>query len=530
MWKFSKSFIPDYKQIYFGLLVALVVSLPLSKALMSIFTGILMLNWLIEGSFGLKLRRLKDRKSLQLILSVFIVFILGLIYTNSFKWGIHDIKIQLPLLILPLVIGTSEPIEFKKIKFIIYSFSAAVIVASLCSVWVLLGFSGKTISDIRDISLFISHIRFSLLINTAIFSLLWFVMKANSSLSEKFILCISILWLSIFLIILKSVTGWVIFVVLILAIVSVLIFRSRNTIWRVFYFTILLLVIVLPLIYTGNIVREFYNTSEIDKNTIPEKTQSGNPYSHDFSNRQMENGNYIFLFLNNNEMREEWNKRSKIDFDSNSESTFNQFVLIRYLSSKGLRKDAEGIKQLSVSDIRNIENGMTNFLFAERNSFFKRIYQIIWEIDVYNKGGNPSGHSVTQRIEYYKMAFRIIEKSLWFGHGTGGYFSAYQDEYNNSPFFQEQEYRQRSHNMFLSYLVDFGLFGLLFICFALFYPVIIEQKTRDYLMLIFLLIIVLSFLNEDTLNNHDGVTFFAFFYPLYLFNSLKNPTSENAGE
>ncbi len=502
------------------------VSLPMSKALMSIVPGAMMLNWLIEGQFSAKFRLLKERKSLVLLISVFFVYLLGLLWTNNIKSGVHDIIIQLPLLVLPLVIGTSVQLNYRQIKQIIYTFSVAVVLATLCSVWVLLGFSGKTIQDPRDMSLFISHIRFALLINISIFSMGWYLVnEERKQIVEKILLISAMIWLSLFLVILKSVTGWIVFMTVLALVVIVGILQIKKMVWRIFLLGVLLSMFLFPPAYIAFIVHQFYTIETIPPTIHQIQTSKGNPYSHDFSNKQLENGHYTFYFISENELREEWNKRSTMNFDSTSTSGFNRYVLFRYLTSKGLRKDAEGLGKLTDADIRNIENGMTNYRFINPFSFYNRIYQIVWEFDVYQKGGNPSGHSVTQRIEYYKMAFQIIEENFWLGTGTGGYDLAYQKKYDQNKFFQEQKFRQRSHNMFLSYFIDFGLIGLIYICTALFSPVFLERKTKNPLLLIFLLVVLLSFMNEDSLNNHDAISFFAFFYPLYLYGSpIPNPS------
>ena len=512
-------------QIYFGLLIAMAVSLPMSKALMSIVTGLFMVNWLFDGQFATKMHRLKERKSLLLILSVFLLYLFGLLWTDSLKSGLQDVKIQLPLLIIPLVIGTSEALNFIQVKRIIYAFSAAVIVASLCSIFVLLGFSGKSIQDPREMSLFISHIRFSLLINISIFSLFWFALKAEKeSILEKTFLFLAMLWLTIFLIILKSATGWIVFMI----VSSVVIFQNvltiKNVGGRILLLGVLLSIFLLPAIYIGYVIKQFYTIETIPSDLSLEKTSKGNQYMHDFNNKELENGHYTYLFINEDELREEWNKRSQINYDSATTFGYNHYVLYRYLTSKGYRKDADGIEKLTNDDIRNIENGMTNYRFVNPFSFYNRIYQIVWETDVYQKGGNPSGHSVTQRLEYYKMAIQIIKENFWFGSGTGGYYKAYQKQYDQNKFFQNQKYRQRSHNMFLSYWIDFGLIGMCYICFALIAPVFLERKTKSFLLLIFLLIVLISFMNEDTLNNHDAISFFAFFYPLFLYSPIPNPS------
>ncbi len=489
-----------------------------------------MLNWLIEGHFQVKLQRLKERKSILLFISVFFLYLIGLLWTNSIQWGMHDVKIQLPLLILPLVIGTSEALNQIQVKRIVYVFSVAVIVASLCSIFVLLGFSGKSIQNPREMSLFISHIRFSLLINISIFSLFWFALKAEKqSFLEKAFLFLAMFWLTIFLVILKSATGWIVFLIVSSVVIFQNILTIKNRSGRVVLLGVLLSIFLLPAIYIGYVIQEFYTIEKLPADLSQEKTSKGNLYLFDFNNKELENGHYTYLFINDDELREVWNKRSKINYDSTSANGFNRFVLMRYLTSKGYRKDAEGLEKLTDEDIRNIENGMTNYKFVNPFSFYNRIYQIIWEIDVYNKGGNPSGHSVTQRLEYYKMAIQIIKENLWFGNGTGGYYEAYQAKYNQNKFFQDQEYRQRSHNMFLSYWIDFGLVGMCYICFALAAPVFLERKTNSFLLLIFLLIVLISFMNEDTLNNHDAISFFAFFYPLYLYGLIPNPSPKEKG-
>lgn len=506
----------------------MVISLPTSKALSSIVPGVLMFNWIVERRFREKFELLKQRKGLPLILSIYFIYMIGLLWTSSFQWGLLDVTIQLPLLVLPLVIGTSPKLNYSQVKPIIYFFAAAVVVASLCSVWVLLGLSGHTIRDPREMSLFISHIRFSLLINIAIFSLGWYLFNSEEKgAREKLFLILTIIWLSLFLIILRSATGWAVFFVISLLVVFRHILKINRVSIKVSLLLVLLILSLAPVFYTLHIVRQFYSVEKVPTDIFQEKTNLGNFYNQDLQNKELENGHYIYLYVNEDEMREAWNKRSRMNYDSAYSSGFNRFVLIRYLTSKGYRKDAESVERLNIEDIRNIEKGIPNYRFATANSFYKRIYQIVWEIDSYLKGGNPSGHSVTQRLEYYKMALTIIGKEPWFGHGTGGYYLAYQEEYNKNKFFPPGIYRQRSHNMILSYLIDFGIVGALYNCFALVAPVFIENKRRSALLITFLLVVFISFVNEDTLNNHDAISFFAFFYPLYLYSDHEKPEETN---
>lgn len=462
--------------------------------------------------------------SVWLLTAVFGLYLLGLLWTDSLKWGFHDLKIQIPLLIFPLVVGTSKPLNFRQIKTIIWFFTLAVVFASLCSIYVWLGFSDAEVLDVRDISLFISHIRFSLLINIAVFSLLWFVFnpKLGTSKNEKIVYLSVISWLVLFLFILKSFTGIVVFILVSFALTIWFSFRIKHVVLRFSLYVFLLMIPVFIGAYITRSINEFYNIKEVSENELAEKTQLGNEYQHELNSRQLENGHHVFLFIADDELRDAWNQRSQFQYDSAYTDGFNKYALFRYLTSKGLRKDAAGLSKLGDADIRNIEKGIPNYLFANKYSLNNRIYQTIWEFNEYQRGANPAGNSVVQRIEYFKIALQVIRENFWFGTGTGGYFPAYQKKYDEHPFFSEQKFRQRSHNMFLSYWVDFGLIGLIFICFAYSYPVFRQRKTKSYLLLTFGLIVLLSFLNEDTLNNHDAITFFAFFYSLFLFGKYED--------
>jgi O-antigen ligase len=146
-----------------------------------------------------------------------------------------------------------------------------------------------------------------------------------------------------------------------------------------------------------------------------------------------------------------------------------------------------------------------------------RLHEIAWEIDVYKKTGNPNGHSLTQRFEYWKTATRIIKNNLLFGVGTGDLGLAFQEEYNKSNSVLEQRWRLRSHNQYLSIAVGMGIIGLLWFLLTLFYPMFKLNMQSNFLYLSFFVIAIVSFLTEDTLETQAGVTFFAAFNSYFLF-------------
>ncbi|NJK85173.1 MAG: hypothetical protein HC906_03640 [Bacteroidales bacterium] len=143
-----------HRRIYFIGLVLLVVSLPFSLFLLSLSMFILGLNWIAEGNLKNKALLIYSRKSILFLVSIYLVHLLGLIFTTNFEYARHDLKIKLPLLILPVIIGTSDELKLTEIKTLFHFFVAAVTTSTLISFVVYLNQHPLQIIDQRDISLF----------------------------------------------------------------------------------------------------------------------------------------------------------------------------------------------------------------------------------------------------------------------------------------------------------------------------------------------------------------------------------------
>ena len=505
--------------IYLIGLVGLAISLPLSVFATSVFLIMLGVNWLIEGQFLSKLRIIRERKSLWFIMSIYLVFLLGLIFTSDFSYAFHDLKIKLPFLLVPVVIGTSTPLSRQYLKWIHLSLIAGVIAGSLASSSVLFGIIDYPYNDIRDISLFVNHIRFSLLIDIAIFSLfyLMFSTEYNDSPWLRAVYTLVLIWLIVFLFLLQSITGIMIFLAVGFILFWTYLKYIRHLVmrWSLAVFCVAGALLVLSLL--AKTVDHFYHVEEVDTDSIDLYTVNGNPYTHDFSNRYLENGSYIWLYVCEQELEKEWKQIGTIDYHGKDRMGQEiRYTLIRYLTSLGLRKDSAGISRLLPGDIDLIEQGKTNYIYGQKFIFSTRLYEVLWQIDVYRKGGNPSGHSVTQRILYLQAAIGIIKENFWTGVGTGDVRSSYKEYYEHVGSPLEERWRLRAHNQILTFFLTYGGFGFVWILFAFVYPVSLEKKWRDYFMIMFLLISFCSMLNEDTLETHTGVSFIAYFYSLYL--------------
>ncbi len=512
-----------HSRVYFISLACLAASLPLSVFTTSIFQIVLLANWMLEGRFGEKWSIFRGRKSLWLILSIYLVFLVGLIYTSDFTYAFHDLKIKLPLMVLVVIMGTTPPVSREQLKWILLALVAGVLIGSLASISVLAGIIDIPYKDMREISLFVSHIRFSLLINVSIFSLVYIIFNRDFSPRkwEPAIYTMALVWLVIFLFILQAITGILIFLGVSFILFWVYLFRVRNIVMRWTLAVFVLAAAMISLSMLSKSLGRFYNVEQIDPETIEQTSPGGRPYVHDFNLPFIENGHYIWLYFCEPELEQEWNRISELDYKGEDrQGNKVKYTLIRYLTSMGLRKDSVGVNRLSREDVALIEQGKANYLYGKRLSYYARIYEILWQIDVYRKGGNPSGHSVTQRILYFQAALGIIKEHPWLGVGTGDVRIAYAEYYDRMGSPLNQRWRLRAHNQYLTFLLTYGISGFLWIIFSQLYPVYLEGKFNDYFIRMFLLVGFLSMLNEDTLETHTGVSFIAFFYALFLLATV----------
>lgn len=509
--------------IFVHALLLIVVGLPFSEIMLSFGQFILVINWLWEGGFQKKWKQFFSNKPVLIFLLLYGVHILWLINTQNFSFAFHDLKMKLPLLVFPLIVSTSGNLSKKEIEKLLYYFIAFVLIASFIVFMVSLGFSNIKTADNRSISIFISHIRFSLMVNMSIFLMILFLIQKwyFFSISIRTIIIVLIVWLVLFLFVLQSVTGIIILVIFMPFFLLRFFLKIRNIIFRYSMIIFLTISILLGYFYVSHIIERFNNIEKIDFSNLPEVTKNGNAYQKFNNNFVVENGHYIWVNVCVLEIKDWWNNHSQIPFDSldnKGQKVKNTFI--RYMASKGLKKDKEGCQYLSDVDVKNVERGMTNYLTVNGFSIYNIFYKILWQIDVYRKTGECNNHSVVQRFEYWKTGERIFARNFWFGVGTGDIQDEFSLDYQLNESRLSKENRHRTHNQFFAFAISFGLIGFLIVMIALFFPVL-KLWHKDFAFMIFIIIILLSFLNEDTLETQTGVTFFAFFYSIFLFGKNK---------
>jgi hypothetical protein len=242
----------------------------------------------------------------------------------------------------------------------------------------------------------------------------------------------------------------------------------------------------------------------------------GEPYFSLPDNTQLENGYYILRYIAWDELRRSWKAVSGLSL-SETDALGNPLsgTVVRYLTSLGMRKDSVAVYSLKPEDIARIKQGVTNVEWKNKTGLEQRLDRILYEIDSFRNGGSANGHSVLQRLEFWRAGLHIVGKHVLFGVGTGDVKDAYNQSYNELNSTLDHEHRLRAHNQYLTFFVAFGLCGGLWFLWV---NVALWKKAPNTLAFAFLIIVFLSYLTEDTLETQAGVTLVVFFTSL-LFSS-----------
>jgi hypothetical protein len=509
---------------FFASLLLFVTVVPFSQALVSITSGILLFSSFLDEPIRVKTERIKSKNLLLLVASVFIIYLLSYLILKKPESSAYDLQKSLFFLIIPLAFMIGKPLTNAQIRILLMVFIVAVFGSTIVA-WFNWFFNRGTADfAVHKITL-ISHIRFSFQL-ILVFWILVFTLKMNFynlSLNQKLTIFFSCFYFLFFLFFQQSLTGLIAFgaSTFLFTVYSLFTLKGR---FKWIFSSIVIILVLFPIFYLGGIIIRFYQFEMVDRQNIERTTLNGNNYTHDFNNPTVENGRFVYLYICDDELRTEWNKISKINYDSIISTGYPlNASLIRYMTSKGLRKDAKGIKSLSQRDIENIEKGYTNIIFQKKKySPYPRIYQTVWEYYMYSKTGDPSYQSFSQRLEFARAAVTIIKENPWFGVGAGNWKEEFRKTFEKSNSKLDKELYASSHNQYLNYMVKFGIPGFLLIMFLLVYPVIRTKSYTDPLFLTFLVLMFAANFGDSNFETHMGSSFFLFFYCLFVTNKNKN--------
>lgn len=525
--------------LYISGIIIMLLGLPTSRFFMSISQFIMLGAWVIYGvemviaegqKPGIKwpvavfkklFSILSRQKAALVFLGIISLHFVGLFWTEDIAYGIRDLRIKLPLLLLPVIFSTMPALTKKQLRNVLFVYLFALFAASVESMYILFT---KEITDIREISDHISHVRLALNVVLGIFVAIYLALSGKNGLKvwQRALSFVLFIWFILFLFIMKSPTGLIILILTSGLLFLIFVFHLKSRLVRIITPIFFLFAIIAGVVYLHEIITQYTSTEEIDIAKLETHTAHGGLYEHDTIHFPgIENGQYTGLYICQEELRTAWEKRSMIPYDGADKMNQElKVTLIRYLNSKGLRKDARGIDALTDSDIHAIEGGVANYYYISKFSIRGRVYQVLFGFDLYNKTGNPNGNSTLQRREYWKAGWNILKTHPVLGVGTGDLRLNFREYYEATNSRLLPEYRHRAHNQYLSIAIAFGVIGLIIFLIGLLYPPYILRRHRSWYFTVLIIIVILSFIAEDTLETQAGATFSAFFYCLFLWGTL----------
>jgi O-antigen ligase len=486
----------------------LAFGLPMNKVLMSIGSIWGVSNLVLEGDFKVYWENLKTNKIFICLFTFFILHFVGLIWSENLAYGLHDIRVKLPLLAVCVALA-ARPIRSKKQIHIIFSaLLVSLLITSTINYFSYIGWIGnRNYHEIREMSLFGSHIRYGILIvlgMTISFSLSLIYRKL---LPFGFLL---IVWFSFYTYYSQVITSLIALVGVFIALF--IYFFKLIPRWISFFLVAVSFSIVAVTISFFSNIKTPIETQKLSY------TSEGNAYTTDSTTVLYIEGENVYANICSFELEREWNARSKIPYNGFDErKQVLAATLLRYLHSKGLTKDGYGVKKLSKSDIVNIEKGQTRYNQLG-SGFISRLAGLKVQLENH---ADPNGHSLLQRLEYWKAGWNIFKQQPVFGVGTGDVQDAFDHYYETTHSRLKPDFRLRAHNSYLTFALSFGIFGLVLFLALIVYYLRVNMRQRNFIAIAFILIFILTSFIEDTLESQMGACIFALFIGLFIEDKRK---------
>ena len=485
----------------------LAFGLPLNKVLMSIGAIWGVSNLVLEGDIKTYLQNIRNNTAFKWLLAFCALHLIGMIWSSDMPFALHDLRIKLPLLAVPLALVARPITNRNHVHLILYPLIISLIITSVLNFgfyqqW----FGAKHYSDIREMSLFGSHIRYGILIALG-FGISLYMLYSKKSIVPAFVWLLLLIWFGFYSFYSQILSG-VLSLMIILAVFVVFITFKYSK-----YIPIFIGGLIILLVYGLITFLKPQLTEKLDIKKLPLKTQEGNFYTNDFKSQNKENNKLVYISYCDSELEREWNKISTYKYyEKDKKGQFIRNTLIRYLASKNFSKDAVGIKKLTPFDMHNIENGIASVELLQ-TGIMARLNGIKYQ---FNNNFDPNGHSILQRLEYWKTALEIIQKNWIIGTGTGDVQLAFDQQYEKDNSILLKKNRLRAHNMYLTIWVTFGIIGLI-IFFGFLYSFIrFNIKNKELIGILFFFVMIATFLIEDTIETQMGVSIISLFTGLFL--------------
>jgi O-antigen ligase len=241
-----------HDQIFIVCSLGLVFFMPIFGRILPSVIFLMVINWIIEGGFK-KIPAIFHEKHRILTISftvIYILYLVGMLYSKNMKYGFFDLQIKLSMLLFPLIFATIDK-DFPIRKLTTNVFKAFIagcvtgtlilFIISICS---FLGSSNPQVFFYTIFSRFLHPSYLSMYLNLAVSILAYYMIQKEQPLTKKLRILFFILafYLSCVIILLSSKAGIFSLLFLYLLIVIYLLVINKQ-VWKGLLFFFLVLVI-----------------------------------------------------------------------------------------------------------------------------------------------------------------------------------------------------------------------------------------------------------------------------------------------
>jgi len=500
---------PVHAYIQFIGCLGIAAGLPWSKVPLSLSVVLLAINFILRGDFADVYQNWKRKKALWFFLIFVAIELISILWTQNKVQALADLNVRAPFYALPILLTAKPLTNRKQIQWIGLAFILACLITSVINVgFYLHRWGNKVYDDFRGLSLFVSHVRYALIIVMAtVFCFAWFIYKLPS----RWFAVPLFGWFLFYTYFAQIISGYIAFAACTFVIAILFLSSIKKRFIRIGIGVSFTAVVVVFSTWVYQIIQPVPHRVKIEN--LPTHTVNGRLYCETVADL-WENGYPIYGWYAPDELSAEWNKRSQMDYETGIVPTGDHIynTLIRYMTSKGLTKDSVGISKMTTDDIKNVEKGVNSVRVLE-GGLRSRLYSISYQLQHKN---DPNGHSLLQRLEYWKAATHLIKNNWAMGVGTGDVQDEFNQYYEKTNSILIPENRHRAHQMYLTVIISSGIIAFAFFLLWWIAQIKVAWRLKSLTWLCFIAIAMSSFLIEDTLETQLGGMFVSFFFGLFM--------------
>lgn len=191
-------------------------------------------------------------------------------------------------------------------------------------------------------------------------------------------------------------------------------------------------------------------------------------------------------------------------------------VVLLYLFNRNKRRVLESIAILGVLCAMVIP------MFVHVSGNGNRLKQAYHEMILQKNEPKQSQKGVGVRVTIWTNAWEVFCENPFLGVGVGDVVDTLSEAYADENLSIMVKHRFNAHNQYLQTAVGMGFCGLLILLALLIYPCVVAIRSRDALLLLFLLIVAGNLLVESMFEVRAGATFFPLFYALFYLRTIQS--------